>query len=117
VSAANTTSAKQSSAPRLLLTRAETLASLRIGKTTLYWLQRIRRLNPINIGARVLFNPAEVEHIARHGCSLTEADKRAATRPRPVSDERGDPGKREDRPSPLSDEADKHTRKLDTGNI
>jgi hypothetical protein len=93
VSVANTTSAKQSSAPRLLLTRAETLASLRIGETTLYWLQRTRRLNPINIGARVLFNPAEVEHIARHGCSLTEADKRAATMPRPVSAERGDPGK------------------------
>jgi hypothetical protein len=117
VSAANTTSAKQSSAPRLLLTRAETLASLRIGETTLYWLQRTRRLNPINIGARVLFNPAEVEHIARHGCSLTEADKRAVAKLRPVSAERGGPGKHEDRPSTLSDEADKHTRKLDIGNI
>jgi hypothetical protein len=117
VPAANTTSAKESRAPPLLLTRAETLASLRIGETTLYWLQRTRRLNPINIGARVLFNPAEVEHIARHGCRLTEADKRAATRPRPASAERADPGKPEDRPSALSDEADKHTRKLETGSI
>jgi hypothetical protein len=114
VSAANTTSPKQSSTQRLLFTRAETLASLRIGETTLYWLQRTRRLNPINIGARVLFNPAEVEHIARHGCSLTEADKRAATRPRPVSAERADPGRREDRPSTPAGEIHKK-RSLDTG--
>ena len=82
MSAATTTSGKQFSAPRLLLTRAETLAALRIGETTLYWLQRTKRLKPINIGARVLFSPAEVEHIARYGCSLTEADKRAAIRAR-----------------------------------
>ena len=117
MSAVSTTSAKHVTAPPLLLTRAETLAALRIGETTLYWLQRTRRLNPIKIGARVLFSPAEVEHIARYGCRLTEADKRAATGPRPVSPERGDPGKREDRSITPSDEADKHARKLHTGGI
>jgi hypothetical protein len=100
-----------------LLTRAETLAALRIGETTLHWLARTEKLNAIKIGARVLFSVAEVERIARRGCSLTEAEKRGATRSRPVSAERADPGKRDDRPSTLSDEADKHTRKLDTGSI
>jgi hypothetical protein len=73
----STTSAKEPSAPRLLLTRPETLAALRIGETTLHWLQRTGKLKPINIGARVLFSPAEVERLARHGCSLTAAEKRA----------------------------------------
>lgn len=100
--------------PRFLLNRAETLAALRIGETTLHWLARTNKLNAIKIGARVLFSAAEVERLARRGCSLTEAEKRAATRPRPASAERGDPGKREHRPSTLSDEA---TRKRDTGNI
>jgi hypothetical protein len=72
----------RTTAPRefnvLLLTRAEALAALRIGETTLHWLQRTRKLNPINIGARVFFSPTEVERVARHGCSLTVAEKRTA---------------------------------------
>jgi hypothetical protein len=73
--------------PRFLLSRAETLAALRIGETTLHWLARTKKLNPIKIGARVLFNPVEVEHLARRGCSLTEAEKRAATSKRLTSNE------------------------------
>jgi len=76
----STKPAKEISAPRLLFTRQDTLAALRIGETTLHWLQRTGKLKPINIGARVLFNPAEVEHLARHGCSLTEAEKQAAAK-------------------------------------
>jgi hypothetical protein len=76
----STTPAKETGASRLLLTRPETLAALRIGETTLHWLQRTGKLKPINIGARVLFNPAEVQHLARHGCSLTEAEKQAAAK-------------------------------------
>jgi hypothetical protein len=74
----STTPAKETNAPRLLLTRQETLAALRIGETTLHWLQRTGKLKPINIGARVLFSPAEVQHLARRGCSLTVAEKQAA---------------------------------------
>jgi hypothetical protein len=76
-----TTPAKEINAPRLLLTRSEALVALRIGETTLHWLQRTGKLKPINIGARVLFNPAEVERLARLGCSLTAAEKRAAGGP------------------------------------
>ena len=79
--------AKEISAPRLLFTRQETLAALRIGETTLQWLQRTGKLKPINIGARVLFSPAEVERLARHGCSLTAAEKRAAAGPEPKATE------------------------------
>jgi Helix-turn-helix domain len=76
----STTLAKDINAPRLLLTRAEALAALRIGETTLHWLARTRKLNPIRIGARVLFSAAEVERLASRGCSLTEAEKQAATK-------------------------------------
>jgi Helix-turn-helix domain len=76
----STTPTKKIDAPRLLLTRGETLAVLRIGETTLHWLARTRKLNPIRIGARVLFNLAEVERIARRGCSLTESEKKAAAK-------------------------------------
>jgi hypothetical protein len=72
--------ATDSQPSRLLLTRAETLAALRIGETTLHWLARTKKLNAIKIGARVLFSAAEVERLARRGCSLTGAEKRAATR-------------------------------------
>jgi hypothetical protein len=72
--------AADASVPRLLLTRTEALATLRIGETTLHWLQRTRKLKPINIGARVLFNRAEVERLAKHGCTLTEAEKQAAAK-------------------------------------
>ncbi len=75
----STASTNESNAPRLLLTRAETLAALRIGETTLHWLARTGTLKPIHIGARVLFSPAEVERLARLGCSLTEAEKTAAS--------------------------------------
>ena len=66
--------------PRLLLTRAETLAALRVGETTLHWLARTKKLNAIKIGSRVLFSATEVERLARRGCSLTVEEKQAATR-------------------------------------
>jgi hypothetical protein len=66
-------------APRLV-TRAEALAILRIGETSLHWLQRTRKLNPIRIGSRVLFNAAEIERIAMRGATLTGAEKEAATK-------------------------------------
>jgi hypothetical protein len=97
--------------------RAETLAALRIGETTLHWLARTEKLNAIKIGARVQFSAAEVERLARRGCSLTEEEKRAAIRPRLVSAERGDLGKREDRPSTPAGEVDKHGPKLDTEDV
>jgi len=76
--ATTTATVKKVDAPRLLLTRAETLVALRIGETTLHWLQRTGKLNPIRIGARVLFSPAQVEHLAKYGATLTEAEKQAA---------------------------------------
>lgn len=75
----STTHATETKPLRLLLTRAETLAALRIGETTLHWLARTRKLNPIRIGARVLFSPVEVENLARRGCSLTDEEKKAAS--------------------------------------
>ena len=72
---------KQPNAPRLLLNRGETLEALRIGETTLFWLARTEKLKPIRIGGRVLFSRADVERLARTGCTLTEAEKRAAAGP------------------------------------
>jgi hypothetical protein len=69
--------AKDTSAP-YLFTRAETLRALRIGETTLFWLARTEKLKPVRIGARVLFARVDVERLATHGCSLTEAEKHAA---------------------------------------
>jgi hypothetical protein len=63
--------------PRLF-TRADALALLKIGETTLYWLQRTGKLKPVRIGSRVLFNATEIERLATHGASLTEAEKEAA---------------------------------------
>jgi hypothetical protein len=68
--------------PRLL-TRAEALAILKIGETTLFWLQRTAKLRPIRIGSRVLFNAAEIERLAIHGATLTEAEKEAAAKRNP----------------------------------
>src|SRR6266851_443177 len=68
---------REASGPRLF-TRAEALAILKIGETTLFWLQRTRKLKPIRIGSRVLFNATEIERIATHGASLTKAEKEAA---------------------------------------
>jgi len=68
--------------PRLF-TRAEALAILRIGETTLFWLQRTRKLKPIRIGSRVLFNATEIERLALHGTTLTEAEKEAAAKRHP----------------------------------
>jgi hypothetical protein len=68
--------------PRLF-TRAEALAILKIGETTLFWLQRTGKLRPIRIGSRVLFNAAEIERLAMHGTTLTEAEKKAAAKPQP----------------------------------
>jgi hypothetical protein len=73
-----TTTANETAAPRLF-TRAEALVLLKIGETTLHWLQRTGKLKPIRIGSRVLFNAAEIERVATRGASLTEAEKEAAT--------------------------------------
>lgn len=72
----------RSGLPRLF-TRAEALAVLKIGETTLFWLQRTGKLRPIRIGSRVLFNAAEIERLAIHGATLTEAEKEAAAKRNP----------------------------------
>jgi Helix-turn-helix domain len=66
-------------APRLF-TRAQVLALLKIGETTLWWLQQTGKLKPIRIGARVLFPASEIERLAMHGATLTEAEKEAAAK-------------------------------------
>jgi hypothetical protein len=63
-----------------LFTRADALAILKIGETTLFWLQRTGKLKPIRIGSRVLFNASEIKRIAVHGASLTKAEKSSAAR-------------------------------------
>jgi hypothetical protein len=73
---------KEPIGPRLF-TRAEALAVLKIGETTLFWLQRTGKLRPIRIGSRVLFNAAEIRRIVAHGATLTEAEKEAATKRTP----------------------------------
>ena len=103
--------------PRLLLTRVETLAALRIGETTLHWLARTEKLNAIKIGARVLFSATEVERLARRGCSLTEAEKRAATRRSEDPAQRTNTGKWEDLPNTPAAEVDDQKRKLDTEGV
>ena len=75
--APQTNTAKESTAPRLF-TRAEALVLLKIGETSLHWLQRTGKLKPIRIGSRVLFNAAEIERVATRGASLTEAEKNEA---------------------------------------
>lgn len=74
-----TTLANETTAPRLF-TRADALAILKIGETTLFWLQRTEKLKPIRIGSRVLFNADEIKRIATHGASLTRMEKEAATK-------------------------------------
>lgn len=69
----------EATGPRLF-TRAEALAILKIGETTLFWLQRTGKLSPIRIGSRVLFNATEIERLAMHGATLTEAEKEAAAK-------------------------------------
>ena len=103
--------------PRFLLTRAETLAALRIGETTLHWLARTKKLNAIKIGARVLFSATEVERLARRGCSLTAGEKRAATRRSQDQAQRANSSKSEDHPSTPAAEADKRKRALDTEGV
>jgi hypothetical protein len=71
--------AQEASGPRLF-TRAEAIAALKIGETTLYWLQRTGKLRPIRIGSRVLFNVSEIMRIAAQGATLTEAEKEAAAK-------------------------------------
>src|SRR5215468_12083668 len=66
-----------------LFTRAEALAILRIGETTLFWLQRTGKLRPIRIGSRVLYTTAEIERLAIHGATLSEAEKEAAAKRNP----------------------------------
>jgi hypothetical protein len=104
------------SQPRILLTRAETLAALRIGETTLHWLACTKKLNAIKIGARVLFSATEVERLARRGCSLTEAEKRAARRSQDQA-QRANSGEWEDQPSTPAAEADKRKRARDTEGV
>lgn len=77
MAATQTSTAKEITAPRLF-TRAEALALLKIGETTLHWLQRTGKLKPIRIGSRVLFNAADIERVATRGASLTGAEKEAA---------------------------------------
>lgn len=72
----------EATGPRLF-TRAEALAILKIGETTLFWLQRTGKLSPIRIGSRVLFNATEIERLAMHGATLTEAEKEAAAKRHP----------------------------------
>jgi hypothetical protein len=72
-----TTLAKDATASRLF-TRAEVLVLLKIGETTLHWLQRTGKLKPIRIGSRVLFNAAEINRVAAHGATLTTTEKQAA---------------------------------------
>jgi hypothetical protein len=64
-------------APRLF-TRAEALAILKIGETTLFHLQRCGKLKAIRIGSRVLFSAAEIVRLATRGATLTEAEKQTA---------------------------------------
>lgn len=68
---------KETTAPRLF-TRAEALGILKIGETTLFWLQRTGKLKPIRIGSRVLFAASEIQRIATHGASLSQSEKEAA---------------------------------------
>ncbi len=63
-----------------LFTRADALAILKIGETTLFWLQKTGKLKPIRIGSRVLFNAREITRIATHGVSLSQSEKDAAQR-------------------------------------
>jgi len=72
-----TRTTREINGPRLF-TRAEVLAILKIGETTLFWLQRTKKLTAIRIGSRVLFNAAQIERIATRGASLTEVEKKAA---------------------------------------
>jgi hypothetical protein len=65
----------EATGPRLF-SRADALAILKIGETTLFWLQRTGKLRPIRIGSRVLFNAAEIERLAIHGATLTGAEKK-----------------------------------------
>jgi hypothetical protein len=76
---ATTQIAKEPTGPRLF-TRAEALALLKIGETTLFWLQRTGKLKPIRIGSRVLFNAAEIGRVIARGASLTGAEKEAAAK-------------------------------------
>ena len=76
--AATQTSTANTYIPPRLFTRAEALVLLKIGETTLHWLQRTEKLKPIRIGSRVLFNATEIERIATRGASLTEAEKKEA---------------------------------------
>jgi len=81
VTASRATSAMEAMAPRLF-TRAEALAILKIGETTLFWLQRTGKLKPIRIGSRVLFGVAEIERLASRGTTLTDGEKEAAAKRR-----------------------------------
>jgi hypothetical protein len=93
-----------SAGPRLF-TRAEALKILRVGETTLHWLQRTGKLKHVRIGARVLFSAAEIAWLASRGATLTDAEKQSAAKHRPKAAEpplrrRGRPRKTAE-PTPL----------------
>jgi Helix-turn-helix domain len=79
LAATQTTPGKETAGPRLF-TRAEALALLKIGETTLHWLQRTGKLKAIRIGSRVLFDATEIERVATRGASLSREEKVASNR-------------------------------------
>jgi hypothetical protein len=80
---ATTMTTADASDPRMY-TRSDAMRILRIGETTLHWLQRTGKLKPIRIGSRVLFNAVEINRLAAHGATLTEGEKQAASKRRAV---------------------------------
>ena len=80
---ATTMTTADASDPRMY-TRSDAMRILRIGETTLHWLQRTGKLKPIRIGSRVLFNAAEINRIAAHGATLTTSEKQAAAASLPL---------------------------------
>ncbi len=76
--ARETTDQKTDPTTPRLFTRADALAILKIGETTLFWLQRTGKLKPIRIGSRVLFSASDIRRIAANGATLSKAEKEAA---------------------------------------
>jgi hypothetical protein len=79
MAAVSTKAPNETTIPRLF-TRADALAILKIGETTLFWLQRTGKLQSVRIGSRVLFNAAEIERVAMRGATLTGSEKDAAAK-------------------------------------
>ena len=75
--AATTMTTADATDPRMY-TRGDAMRILRIGETTLHWLNKTGKLRFVRIGARVLIPAAEVERLCRKGTTLSEAEKAAA---------------------------------------